>query len=69
MASSHVAGRQKRAISRYTLFVVWELLRCRYRGDHKQSVFAAHAPFLFAIFPYETCNAEALERSAFSREV
>jgi hypothetical protein len=25
MASSHVAGQQKRALTRYTLFVVWEL--------------------------------------------
>ena len=49
MAHSHVAGRQKRALTRYTLFVVWELLKCRYRGSHKQSIFAptlrSFAPF------------------------
>ena len=60
MAFSHVAGRQKRALTRYTLFVVWELFKLPLSRHPQTEYFCTRATFLFAIFPNKTYNAEAL---------
>ena len=60
MAFSHLAGRQKRALTRYTLFVVWELFKLPLSRHPQTEYFCTRATFLFAIFPNKTYNAEAL---------
>ena len=58
MASSHVAGQQNRALTRYTLFVVKELLKLPLTRRPQTECFCTRSPFLFAIFSYITYNAE-----------